>query len=173
MRILTIFTLLLLATMVGAQTSANPVQARAAKKAAYPTVEYTTVRAFNMNKDNGKTKPLCTKAINDDGQPCHSVTGGTIMTKEQTQVLLNALNSKNTYGESLAKCFIPHHAFVFYNKANKPVAQVAVCFMCTQLEASPEIPMMPTHPLKAGLSKRGIKALKGLCNAVGLKDCDK
>ena len=37
-----------------------------------------------------------------------------------------------------ADCFMPHHAFVFYDESWNPKAHISVCFLCGNFEAQPE-----------------------------------
>ncbi|MEO1054205.1 MAG: hypothetical protein AAFX87_26435, partial [Bacteroidota bacterium] len=44
--------------------------------------------------------------------------------------------------QGLAKCYSPHHALVFYDKENRPVASLSFCFYCSGIRIYPSIPAL-------------------------------
>ena len=145
-----------------------------AKAWLFPYKGYAKVKAYTFNlAEDGKQKHICGAPFDGDGEPCPTLSEGVLMTSAQVEELLAAVNSRKTYGAPLSKCFIPHHGFVFYDKDEKLVAQISVCFMCDQLRGSPEVKAAPKRPMKAALSQGGEARLKAVCKDIGLKACDK
>ena len=139
----------------------------------YPDVPFATVKgfAFNLGK---KGRPECLMPVYDDGTLCKSVeTPGVVLNEQQKKRLLKLLSSPKTFGAMEAKCFIPHHAFVFYDKNGKTVGQVSICFMCVGLRADPPVRAQPKSPRRAALGKQGLKKLRALCNDLKLPACNK
>ena len=111
---------------------------------------------------------------NKDGSLCKSVQKpGVELKPKQAERLLSLINSRSTYGAGLAKCFIPHHGFVFYDASGKMTAQISICFMCDRLEASPDVPAMGSDVQTMVFSKRGKAQLIQLCHDLGLPGCPK
>jgi hypothetical protein len=97
------------------------------------------------------------------------------LTQQQIDKLLRSLTNKSSYGGNTAACFEPHFAVVFYIN-NKMVNQINVCLDCNYLESTIEIPAQSAkrsimidstaYPL-IGFSKKGVKAITGLCKELG------
>ena len=61
---------------------------------------------------------------------------GTTLSPSQVQRLLAAANTPAPL-DKYKPCYVPHHAFVFYDAADKPVATLEVCFTCRRHIATP------------------------------------
>jgi len=59
---------------------------------------------------------------------------GALLSPEQTKRLRVAITGLHP-DYSVAGCFLPHNAFVFYNAEKRPVAFVEVCFDCGGIRA--------------------------------------
>jgi hypothetical protein len=153
--------------------SANPTTASAEATLdpnQYPMTPFMTVRGFAFNRGK-KGRPDCHTPLNKDGTLCKSVEKpGVVLNAAQQKRLLALLGTRKTFGDGETKCFIPHHGFVFYDKEDKPVAQVSICFLCAGLRASPRLPAQPKNPRYSGLGEAGMKNLRQLCADVGLPD---
>lgn len=68
--------------------------------------------------------------------------GGTLLTSAQVQRLMPALTTPTPRRHRTA-CYLPHHAFLFYNNRGDVVAHTEICFTCTIQRSSPE--GLPEH----------------------------
>ena len=131
----------------------------------FPSVAYHHVKAFYFNAKDGR--PECTMPLDEGKQLCSSVERpGSRLSKAQARQLLSILNQPGSYNSSFARCFVPHHAFVLYDRAGKPRAEVSICFRCSRLALS------PGRPEARALSEQGVRQLRRLCTELGLKACD-
>lgn len=99
------------------------------KKQVWPGVPFHSVRAYMYN-------------IHGDLYGNHSIIKegaldktvwdtGIALNRTQESRLLDLFNQDIALlQQGLAKCYIPHHGFVFYDENKKPVAWASVCFMC-------------------------------------------
>ena len=120
----------------------------------WPAAAYTEVRAYAYNLDGHSRNP----AIIVDGKLHPTVVNpaGVKLSKKQEVKLLAALNGKHS-PHPVASCFIPRHAFVFYDH-EKVVASVDVCFECMATESTPKGIIYPDD----------LAALAELCDAMKL-----
>ncbi len=65
------------------------------------------------------------------------------------QKLTHLLGNRESYGEDIMRCFIPHLAFIYFNK-KEIVFHVSVCLTCNNLASSVDI---PAHREGRGLSR--------------------
>ncbi len=98
---------------------------------------FVEVRGYSYNR----VKPTGDRMyypLFEDGQLSRTVINkaGARLSASQVQRLLKATTGKHPF-VTHAMCFNPHHGFVFYDAANKPVAWVEVCFECSNIEYSP------------------------------------
>jgi hypothetical protein len=92
----------------------------------WPGVEFTEVRAYawrgQLEVDHvilpGMT--LAPGVLNRDGA---------LLDAAQVKRLLSAVTGKHRQ-LPLAGCYLPHNAFVFYDREKNPVAFVEICFTC-------------------------------------------
>jgi len=105
------------------QLSAKPVQWNGAK---WQRESFTSVKAyiydyqadaFQVIAKNGR---LHQGIINTDG---------VLLNPSQVEKLQDVYQ-KDSDGKIMAKCFLPHHAFVFFDAQDKIVAHLSVCFQC-------------------------------------------
>lgn len=100
-----------------------------AAKTPWPNIKYAKVKVYLYNTDNslmGNHSPVKDfKLISEI-----SDTGRTL--NESQKIRLHEWLSKDlTLLEvGLSGCYIPHHAFVFYNEKNEIVAWMSACFLC-------------------------------------------
>lgn len=141
----------------------------------FPGVEFAEVRGFAMEL-HVVGRPVCNLPLDEDGTLCETVEApGVVLSAAQVEKLLALLQQPATFGGG-AKCYEPHHAFVFYDKAGTPVAEIGICFLCQMATSRPIIPI--TQDVKefgfwtAGVTDKGSDALRALCNELGLPKCD-
>ena len=121
----------------------------------WPYSRFSFVRAFLYNLDN---KLFGQHAIIKHGKLDKTVVGtGVLLSHEQVRILVKLINGDiNGLIQGLSKSFIPHHGFVFFDKLNKPVASITLCFDCEAIRLYPE----KTHQkTKIQLSNIEIKRL--------------
>ena len=123
----------------------------------WPGVAYSEVRIYlynpgrryegNLIIDKGKLHP---EVMHPDGIKLDA---------KQTERLLTLLRHKSP-DEGVPSCmFLPHHGIVFYDREEKPVAHVSVCFLC-EIEIA--------DPANHRMSESDFAALKHLVQDLGL-----
>jgi hypothetical protein len=120
------------AALTGCSTAARPARSSATP---WPPVPYKSVRAFvydceaeqhNMtflDKGNRMHKGV----INAPGAP---------LSPAQVKRLVATTNTPATRNK-YKPCYVPHHAIVFYDEADHPVANLEICFTCNRHIATP------------------------------------
>jgi hypothetical protein len=131
--------------------------------ASWPGRSYVEVRGYTYNSKSGlaaKDSNSPSQDIIRKGKLSSTVTNkaGALLSPAQVERLIQAITGEHAKHFS-ARCFKPHHAFVFYDTAGKPVAWVEVCFECQNLEMSPHDP---------GHSYEDMDALYDLCEELKL-----
>ncbi len=102
----------------------------------WPGAAYAEVRGYAYNKRGFPDLPIL-----QHGRLSRTVLNksGVVLTAAQTQRLIAAVTGDRLLPESMAMCFDPRHAFVFYDAAKKPVAWVELCFECAGALAEPHV----------------------------------
>ena len=105
--------------------------------------------------------PFSSNQIVVDGKLIPQVqdTAGVKLSDEQVQRLNRILTHPNQQAGVGSDCFYLRHGIVFWDKTNKPVSHVSVCFTCNQLRATPEVDAMDLEELKALFVELGIPVL--------------
>ena len=105
-----------------------------------------------------------------------------VMDASQVRELVTIVGDTSTYGNVTAACFMPRHGVIFYDKKEKPIASITICFSCNFLESAPFINVTWFHSniqsfdgkrtvmFLNGFSKKGRQRLMSLFfNKCGLK----
>lgn len=110
----------LLSSCASAPVSGTPV--------AWPPVPFATVRAFVYDCDADRSVNFFQK----DGSRHRGIINGpgVLLTESQVQRLMPALTTA-TVRKHRTACYLPHHAFLFYDAAGRVVAHTEICFTCT------------------------------------------
>ena len=99
---------------------------------AWPPKGYTEVRAFLYNLDSDDSLACVTNGRLDASM---TDTNGVRLTDVQTSRFLAAVTG--THPEhAVAGCYVPHHAYVFYDQQHRIVGWVELCFGCLNYRAS-------------------------------------
>lgn len=112
---------------------------KAGMSATWPDLEYAEVRGYLYFPGEGD---LLGKGAEDPiikGTKLHPGTTnpeGSKLSAEQVARLLDAIRPAKWTRQGTG-CYLPHHGFVFYDKAGKPVAHVSPCFLCKNGRAEP------------------------------------
>jgi hypothetical protein len=78
--------------------------------------------------------------VNGKLNPQISDTIGVTLSDKRIQELNYVLSSPDKYvGYPVMDCFLPRHGVVFWDKENRPVAWVSVCFECGILKTNPAV----------------------------------
>lgn len=138
----------------------------------FPGVEFAEVKGFALDLYVDRP-PECELPLDGDGTLCKTVEApGVVLTAAQTKKLIALLKQPATFGGG-SKCYMPHHAFVFYDKEGTPVAEIAVCFLCNMMMAKPSIPAAKGDTeYSFGVTSKGNEAFRALCNELGLPKCN-
>lgn len=106
---------------------------------AWPPKGYTEVRAFLYNLDSDDSLPCVTKGRLDASM---TDTNGVRLTDAQVSRFLTTITGKHPQHE-VAGCYVPHHAYVFYDHEHRIVGWVELCFGCLNYRASsPSAPVV-------------------------------
>ncbi|HRE73047.1 MAG TPA: hypothetical protein PK637_08315 [Flavobacteriales bacterium] len=108
---------------------------------AWPGMPYHHVKVYLYNLDGklfGRHSPI------KEGIPDPTLFGEGVTLNTESQ---NALNKwlrqdLSLLNEGMAGCYIPHHAIIFYDDQNKPIAWMSACFMCTGIRFYFPVPKM-------------------------------
>jgi hypothetical protein len=77
---------------------------------------------------SGKLNPLISDSI------------GVSLSEKRIHQLNRILSSPDKYiGYPVMECFLPRHGVVFWDKDNKPIAWISVCFECGNMKANPNV----------------------------------
>jgi hypothetical protein len=102
--------------------------------AEWPGVSYSEVRAYTYNKRGTVDAPI----ISHGGlSPSVINESGVALTAPQARHLVRAVNHPNPIN-SAELCFQPHHAFVFYDRHQRPVAWLEFSQVCNTVRSFPE-----------------------------------
>ena len=105
---------------------------------AWPPKGYTEVRAFLYNLDSGDSKPCITNGCLDASI---TDTNGVRLTETQVSRFLTAVTGKHPQ-HGVAGCYVPHHAYVFYDQKHRIVGWAELCFGCLNYRtSSPNAPV--------------------------------
>ncbi len=99
----------------------------------WPNVAFTEVRAYCYDYTAEKASSFF---INGRMHAGVKDPAGVKLSPAQTQRLLSVLTISQDK-QKRAVCYKPHHAFVFYNASNKPVAVFEMCFGCNKFVSTP------------------------------------
>ncbi len=103
----------------------------------WPPNGYTEVRAFLYNLDSSDALPCVTNGVLDASV---TDTNGVRLTDAQVSRFLKAVTGPHAK-HLVAGCFVPHHAYVFYNRKHRIIGWAELCFGCLNYEASsPQAP---------------------------------
>lgn len=102
----------------------------------WPYKEYAYAKAYMYNLDS---KLHNRYQIIKNGEIDNTVTSkGVLLSKELSDKIIKISNNDvNGLLTGFSKCFIPHHAVVFYDKENKPIASFMPCFYCEAIRLKP------------------------------------
>lgn len=102
----------------------------------WPPVTYKSVRAFVYDCEAEHNNMSFFKK---DGTMHQGVLNapGVELSPAQVKRLLSAVSTEVPPGK-YKPCYVPHHAFVFYDAGGRPVAHLEVCFTCRRTIATPE-----------------------------------
>ena len=105
----------------------------------WPYVNYTYAKAFMYNLDSKLRSKY--QIVKDEKIDKTAISEGVLLTKKQAEKVIR-ITAKDVRAllSGLSKCFIPHHAIVFYNKENKPVASFMPSFECEAIKLKPAKP---------------------------------
>jgi hypothetical protein len=101
---------------------------------AWPPVSYKTVRAFAYDCDAEHGVSFWKR----HGRMHKGVLNapGVVLSPSQVQRLLGDVTVAKPLDDR-KPCYVPHHAFVFYDAADQPVATLEICFTCRRFDATP------------------------------------
>ena len=104
-------------------------------QAAWPPAAIHEVRAYvyDYTQEKGNVSLL-------KGGKIHSGlinTGGAKLSDKQVAELIKALNSP-IGGIPKARCYMPHHGFVFLSQEGKAIGHIELCFQCGRFRSTPE-----------------------------------
>jgi hypothetical protein len=119
-------------------------------------VKFTEVRAFRMNWDGDGMNDELIRAEDGTLNKTRRPKQGIVLTASQIERLHQAVTTSDD--TPVAGCFLPHHAFVFYDARGTIVSTLDVCFICGHVNSEPVALVKATN----------MGALKTLIEDVGL-----
>jgi hypothetical protein len=150
-------------------------------KGAFPGRAFASVRGFafsfaaeGLGLDG--TERGCTsedeygqRVVSERGELCPSVVlPGAALDLAQQQALVELATSppQDEINASLRCGFDPHHAFVFYDAADRPIGEIIVCFTCGEWRTHPAVRQMPKV-----MSASTARTLRAMCRSLELPGC--
>ena len=113
------------------------------------------VRAFVYDYTQDKNSKLLLKnnklhkgVINDPGIK---------LSIQQIKRLKTALRTSKKEGP-MARCYMPHHGFIFYNTQGKAIGHIELCFQCGNKDSTPK--SLSAHPWDWAELKKILEELK-------------
>ena len=102
---------------------------------AWPPAKFASVRAFVYDCDADQSVGFFQK----DGSTHRGVINapGALLDAAQVRRLMPALTTE-TVRKHRTACYLPHHAFLFYDAAGRVVGHTEICFTCTIQRSAPE-----------------------------------
>jgi hypothetical protein len=97
-----------------------------------------------------------------------------LLSPNQSNNLLNILDSKKTYESSQsAMCFEPHMTFVFFN-GGKIVSVTSVCLSCMKLITDVKLPKygLIEYESLRNIGEYGASLFSNLCYEIGFSECN-
>jgi hypothetical protein len=133
----------------------------------WPSVSYAEVRAYAYNpknkfphKDRSGRVVMYEELISDGKLAKNAVNkSGQLLRPAQVNRLIRAVTEQPRKVSIQARCFDPHHGFVFYDGMKRPAAWVEVCFKCNTVS---------THPIRKSSTDPDMQALLTLCDELKL-----
>src|SRR5450432_2886504 len=100
----------------------------------WPDLKYAQVRAYYYNSNSEHD---C-RILDPKGQLDASVTDrkGVVLNADEVARLLAAINGRQRI-HPMTACYVPHHAFIFYNSWGRRVAVFEFCLECLKASADP------------------------------------
>lgn len=99
---------------------------------AWPPKHYTEIRAFLYNLDSHDGLACVTNGQLDASM---TDTNGVKLSDVQVSRFLAAVTGKHPE-HGVGGCYVPHHAYVFYDQRHRIVGWVELCFGCLNYQAS-------------------------------------
>jgi hypothetical protein len=102
----------------------------------WPPVNYKSVRAFVYDCEAEHQNMTF---INKGGRMHEGVINspGVLLSPAHRDNLLRIANTP-AVRDRYKPCYVPHHAIVFYDDADRPVANLEICFTCRRHIATPD-----------------------------------
>jgi hypothetical protein len=137
---------------------------------AWPPEHYTEVRAFLYNLDSDDSRPCVTKGRLDASV---ADTNGVRLSNSQISRFLEAVTGKHPE-HGVAGCYVPHHAYGFYDQKHRIIGWVELCFGCLNYRASsPKAPaVLDVFALTDLTIELGLPVLKKEDDYLNLKQKD-
>ncbi len=122
----------------------------------YLNYAYAKVYMYNFNSDlNAKYQIIKNGKLDETALPSNKM-----LSKKQIDKLIDLTNKKvDGLISGLSKCFNPHHAIVFFDKSDKPLASIMFSFDCEAIRLQPE---KKTKKRKKELSEKEINKLMNI-----------
>jgi hypothetical protein len=100
----------------------------------WPPKPFTTVRAFVYDCHADESYDF----VQPGGRLAKGILNapGTLLTETQVRRLM-AATSASLPKSTRSPCYVPHHAFVFYDAQGRAVAHLEICFTCNKHRAFP------------------------------------
>jgi len=101
--------------------------------------EYAQVRAYLYGVEQSDYQPYAIIIEGRLDSTVQDTTGILLNAKQTTQFLTIVRGKPVSFPEPTSLCFYPHHGIVFYEKAQRPVAHLSICFQCSIYRSFPHL----------------------------------
>lgn len=149
-----------------AATAAQEVQPRVlvSRTPVRPYPDAVTVRLFVQGGRNA-----------DGGARFVEPAGRLLTDGQRRSIEATVSNASYTGNNDTAACFIPHHFVRYYDAAGAQVGEIAICFCCAGVSASPDVLGPRAAGAEYNLLEFDFDALKAIIQGMGLRtdfDCE-
>ena len=143
----------------------------AAQSNPFDTLKYDKIVAYEFQGLGGRLIKHCLK--NEPDRISKSI----VISKKKMKAFEGILIDNSSYGNTVAACFDPHLAIVYYDGGDI-AGTIDICLDCNYLEASVEIPATSHKVIKVsedysyaahGFSKKARKAIDDFCRSLGFE----
>jgi len=133
----------------------------------FPSTSFVRAIAYDYEGSSGQN-------IYEHGKKFHGIKKEQILASNQVDNLLDILNDKGSYGGNISRCFKPRLGVIFYDKEDKVVGQVSICFECNSQQSTPAIKakeIMTVETGNSGFSDAGRSKLIEFCKSLSFSNC--
>ncbi len=139
----------------------------------FPNFDYEYSSIYLFNTDFNSEKRVDQRIYAGDFYALSKIGDGITLSKEQNERLTKIfIKGADELRSGMSKCFLPRHGIIYFNKYNKPVGSISICFECEKIVfwSSNGLPDYDSDYSKYNYDKadKQLKKLENLVKEIGL-----